>query len=320
MKLSKEFKVGMFMVTGIAILYLGFNYLKGQDFFSSNDKYYAIYANIDGLNVSNPIMINGFTVGRVSKITLLQNDGGHVLVELDIREEIIIGDSAVAVLNSDFLGNKSISIRGGNILYPLERGDTLNAQLDKGIADILAESAQPVANNLEATIKKINAILDNLQGNGDKVNNMMDELMKSPKILNATIYEVRNKALTVMDTYNQMGAEMSGTIQSTKPAIRNLTAFSDSLRGMELNTTIARANKALDELSTAIEHFSKSEGTLGKLINEDSLYINLDNAVQSLDKLLIHIDTNPKHFFAPLGKSKEKIERERRKDARKNTQ
>lgn len=306
------------MVSGIAILYLGFNYLKGQDFFSSNDKYYAIYANIDGLNVSNPVMINGFTVGRVSKISLLQSAGGHVLVEMDIKGEIILGDSAVAVLNSDFLGNKSISIREGNISKPLESGDTLIAQLDKGIADILAESAQPVANNLEATIKKINAILDNLQGNGEKVNNMMDELMKSPKILNASIYEVRKKAMLTLETYNQMGAELNTTIRSTKPAIDNFTAFSDSLKRMELNTTIARANKALDELSVAIEHFSKSEGTLGKLINEDSLYVNLNSAVQSLDRLLIHFDTNPKHFMSPLGKSKEKIEKERRKEARKN--
>ncbi|MEQ8924827.1 MAG: MlaD family protein [Fulvivirga sp.] len=317
MKISKEFKVGVFMVAGISILYLGFNYLKGQDFFSSNDKYYAIYANIDGLNVSNPIMINGFTVGRVSKITLLQKDNDKVLVEMDIRGEIVIGDSTIAVLNSDFLGNKSISLRGGNIGVPLQSGDTLQSQLDKGIADILAESAQPVANNLEATIKKINAILDNLQGNGERVNEMMEELAKSPRILNASIYELRKNAIEMMATYDQVGKELNTTLKSTKPAIRNFTAFSDSLKQMELQTTVARANQALADLSSAIEHFSKNEGTLGKLINDDSLYLNLNSAVQSLDKLLIHIDTNPKHFFSPLGKSKEKIEKERRKEARK---
>ncbi|QSE97743.1 MlaD family protein [Fulvivirga lutea] len=316
MKISKEFKVGVFMVAGISILYLGFNYLKGQEFFSSNDKYYAIYANIDGLNVSNPIMINGFTVGRVSRITLLQNDNDKVLVELDIRGEIVVGDSTVAVLNSDFLGNKSISLRGGNVAVPLQSGDTLIAQLDKGIADILAESAQPVANNLEATIKKINAILDNLQGNGERVNQLMEELAKSPKILNASIYELRKSAIDMMTTYDQVGKELNTTLKSTKPAIRNFTAFSDSLKQMELQTTVERANKALSDLSSAIEHFSKNEGTLGKLINDDSLYVNLNDAVQSLDRLLIHIDTNPKHFFSPLGKSKEKIEKERRKEAK----
>ena len=304
------------MVAGIAILYLGFNYLKGTDFLSSSDKYYAIYQNVDGLNVSNPVMVNGFTVGRVSRIQLLQNDNNKVKVELDINGEIVIGDSAVAVLNSDFLGNKSITLSLGDINNPVLPGDTLIAIMAKGIADILAESAQPVANNLEATIKKINIILDNLAGNGQKIDEMMTEMAKSPKILNASMVEIRKRMILISETYNEFGLEMSGTLKSTKPAIRNLTQFTDSLKSMDLNKTLGEANKALSNLSVAIEHFSNADGTLGKLVNNDSLYVNLNNAVESLDRLLIHMDTNPKHFFSPLGKSKEKIEKERRKAAK----
>ncbi len=318
MKISKEFKVGLFMVSGIAILYLGFNYLKGIDFFSSSNKYYAIYQNVDGLNVSNPIQINGFTIGRVSRIQLVQGEANKVLVELDINGDIVLGDSATAVLSGDFLGNKSISLYTGHIEKPLPSGDTLIAILDKGIADILAESAQPVANNLEATIKKINVILDNLSGNSGKINQLMDELVKSPKILNATMLDTRKKLNGIADTYNALGLELTSTVRSTQPAINNLTQFTDSLKAVNLSKTLQEANRALANLNTAIEHFSTSQGTLGKLINEDSLYVNLNNAVESLDRLLIHIDSNPKHFFAPLGKSKEKIEKERRKEARKN--
>jgi phospholipid/cholesterol/gamma-HCH transport system substrate-binding protein len=315
--ISREFKVGLFMVTGIAILYLGFNYLKGTDFLSSSDKYYAIYQNVDGLNVSNPVMVNGFTVGRVSRIQLLQNDNNKVKVELDISGEIVIGDSAIAVLNSDFLGNKSITLSLGDINNPVLPGDTLIAIMAKGIADILAESAQPVANNLEATIKKINIILDNLAGNGQKIDEMMTEMAKSPKILNASMIEIRKRMVTISDTYNQFGLEMGVTLKSTKPVIRNLVQFTDSLKSLELNKTLTEANKALSDLSVAIEHFSNPDGTLGKLVNNDSLYVNLNNAVESLDRLLIHIDTSPKHFFSPFGKSKEKIEKARRKEAKK---
>ncbi len=305
------------MVSGITLLYLGFNYLKGVDFFSSNDKYYAIYSNVDGLNVSNPILINGFTVGRVSRIQLLQNKTDEVLVELDINGEIVLGDSSVATLSSDFLGNKSISLSTGDISKPLTKGDTLIALLDKGISDFL-ESAQPVATSLDATIKKINVILENLANNEDKINQIIDGWSKTPVILNSTLYEVKGKIASLSETYNDLGLELKGTIRDVRPAAKNLTQFTDSLKSLNLNQTLSEVNRAVASLNKAIEHFTNNDGTLGKLINSDSLYVNLNNAVESLDRLLIHIDTNPKHFLAPLGKSQKKIERDRRKEADNN--
>ena len=90
MKISKEFKVGLLAVVSIAILYLGFNFLKGSDLFSPNNTYYAVYDNIDGLNVSNPVLINGFSVGRVSDIEILQQQGNTLLVSLDINKNQFI--------------------------------------------------------------------------------------------------------------------------------------------------------------------------------------------------------------------------------------
>ena len=304
------------MVIGITILYFGFNYLKGIDFFSRNTKYYAVYDNINGLQVSNPVYINGFAVGRVSSIRLIQ-EMDEVLVELDIKGEGVLGDSATATLNSDFLGNKSILISIGDITRPLEGGDTLIAVLDKGIAELLAESAQPVANNLESTIKKINVILDNLGGNSGKINQIIDRLERTTVLLNATIGETKQNLNKVTGTFVTVGDKLGTTLDKTQPALENLTVFSDSLKNLEINKTLSEANKALENLNAAISKFSESQGTIGKLINDDSLYVNLNKAAESLDALLQHLNDNPKHFFAPLGKSSEKIEKDRRKEEKK---
>jgi len=313
-KISKELKVGVFMVVAITVLYLGFNYLKGIDFFSSNDKYYAIYENVDGLNASNPVFINGFTVGRVSNIRLLQKNSGKILVEIDINGDIIIGDSAVATLNSDFLGNKSILLTPGDISNPKQPGDTLLARLDKGIADILAESAQPVANNLEATIKKINAILDNLNGNGEKINRMMDNFEKTPIILNSTIVKTQEDIQKLSETYTKVGEELNKTLAQARPMLRNISQFTDSLKRLELQKTLNNVNEAVAGLNEAINHFTKNEGTLGRLINEDSLYVNLNRAILNFDSLANHFDEVPKDYFSPLGRKKEKIQKRREKE------
>ena len=303
------------MVIGIAILYLGFNYLKGIDFFSSNTKYYAVYSNINGLNVSNPVLINGFAVGRVSRIDLIQNSvtGDKVLVELDIRGNVILGESASATLNSDFLGNKSILINPGDLSRPMESGDTLDAVLDKGIAELLTESAQPVASNLESTLKKINAILDNLSGNSGKINQIMDNLEATTLTLDYTIRQTGANISSLSQNFSDLGDTLKYTAGTANRSLENMAVFTDSLKQVELNKTLLEVQNTLANLNVAIEKFSESQGTLGKLMTNDSLYNNLNDAAQSLDELLTHFNENPKHFLGPLAKSQKKIERDRKK-------
>ncbi|MEM7107360.1 MAG: MlaD family protein [Bacteroidota bacterium] len=313
MSISKEFKVGLFMISTIAVLYLGFNYLKGIDFFSSSNKYYAIYDNVNGLNVSNPVLINGFTVGRVSAIRLLQSNIDQVLVEIDIDEEITLGDSASATLNSDFLGNKSILLYPGDIKRPIKPNDTILAVLDRGITDILAESAQPVANNLESTIKKINVVLDQLASEKGKIDSILMSFQRAAETLRPSIIKTQRSLDSVLTTYNQTGLKISTTLDNMQPTLKNFEQLSDSLKVLEYGKTITQINTTLEMLNGAIDKLTNNKGTLGKLMTEDSLYVNLNQAVQSLDQLLLHIDTQPKHFFAPLGKSAKKIEKDRRK-------
>lgn len=301
------------MVTTIAILYLGFNYLKGIDFFSTSNKYYAVYENVNGLNVSNPVLINGFAVGRVSAIKLIQSQSDQVLVELDIAGDIVIGDSATATLNSDFLGNKSILLGPGDITRPIKPKDTIIAVLDRGITDILAESAQPVANNLETTIKKVNTVLDQLGGTGGKIDSILMNFEQASAALKPILWRTQQELESLMATYNQTGTKVSATLDELTPTLKNAKQISDSLKALQLSKTLDQVNTTLVSLDTAINRFANNNGTLGKLMTEDSLYVNLNSAIMSLDRLLIHIDTQPKHFFAPLGKSRDKIKRDRRK-------
>jgi phospholipid/cholesterol/gamma-HCH transport system substrate-binding protein len=151
-KFSKEVKVGAFMVISIATLYLGFNYLKGIDFLSGSGVYYVVYDDVLGLQVSNSVSVNGFSVGRVSNISLMQERGNKVLVELDVQQDIELNDSSVAFLDVGLLGGVSIILEVGESETKIQPGDTLQARLDKALVDLLKESALPVADNTSEAV------------------------------------------------------------------------------------------------------------------------------------------------------------------------
>lgn len=297
------------MVVSIVLLYFGFNFLKGIDFFSSTNRYYAIYANVDKLMPSNQVFINGYAVGRVSRIQFEQKKN-RVVVEMEIDSDIVLGDSTIAILNGDILGTKYIQLNVGSIQRPINAKDTLQSVIAKGIADFLAENAAPVADNLEGTLRKLNTILDNLATNSAKLDVIFDEFAKTPTLLNKTLANTNHKVDGLSEDFKSVTVNLNSTLTELKPTLANLNTFSDSLKSLELQSTIHQAKTALAKLDAAASKFGQKDNTLGRLMNEDSVYVNLNALLVNLDQLAKHLNENPNHFFAPLGKKRDKIQRD----------
>jgi len=310
-KFSKEFKIALLTIVSFTTLYLGFNYLKGQDFFSPFKTYYAVYDNIAGLTVSNPVSIQGFTVGRVSNIRLMQDRNNQILVAIDINQDIVVGKAAQAVLTSDFLGNKAIELEIGDISNPLDDGDTVKGVLDKGLADLLTETAQPVIDNIGITVQKFNSLLDTLAGSGDDFKEVLKNTKNLTYNLNRMVRENRENLKAISTEIVALTQELNDMIkQDIRPTLAKFEGFADSLNNLELAVTLAKTNESLENLNAILLKMQQGEGSLGKLLNDDSLYNNLNKTVMDLDSLLIHMNTYPKHFFAPLGKKKKKVEKD----------
>lgn len=319
MKISKEVRVGLFMVVSLVLLYLGFNYLKGIDFFSSRKKYYAVYDNVDQLMPSNQVFLSGVSVGRVSRIQIDQVKR-RVVVELEIDSYVRLGDSTVAILNGDFLGTKFIQLNVGPVARELKPKDTLRSDVAKGITDFLAENAAPVTDNLQSTLRKLNTILDNLGRNSNKLDSIFDGFKQTPVLLNSTIVNANNKLDSVSQNIGLLSRSLRGTLNDLRPAINNLKIFSDSLKAVEVSKTLKNIEGTLAKLNESLSRLSKGDNTMSKLMTEDTLYVNLNKLLVSLDSLAVHLNENPRHFMAPLGKSRKKIQRElerqRKEDAK----
>lgn len=294
------------MISGL-VLYYGFNYLRGIDFFSNTAKYYVVYDNVDGLKKSNPVIINGLAVGKVSNIRLLQEDSNDILVELTIDSDIVLGDSTVAELsNTDFLGSKAIVLNIGNFTNKLQPKDTLTAYLDRGIAEYL-ESVEPITSNLTITISRINEILLGLQGSGEKINSTLDDLERTLEGINATIYANRNEIQTTLESTHKLIDNVNRRVTQLEPILRKSNGVLDSLNNLELSKSLKSIDLLVNQLNSTLLLLENEEGTVGKLMNNDSLYNNLNKLLIDMDRLIIHFNQYPKDFMSPLGRKNRKL-------------
>ena len=297
------------MVVTITLLYFGFNFLKGIDFLSTSNKYYAVYEDINKLTESNQVFLNGLAVGRVSDITI-QQSRNRVIVELDIDSNIKITDSTVAVLDGELLGGLFITLK----VFPgvrLDAKDTIQTEMAKGMLVFAA----PVAANMQTTLKNLNTILESLAKNTKRMDTIFINLQSTPAELNRTLRTANNNIDDLGVTFKSVAGNLNGTLDELRPTLANFKTLSDSLKVIQLNNTLNKAQQSLARINQTLSQLSSGDNTASKLLTEDSLYVNLNKLLYSVDSLAQHFNKNPKHFLAPLGKSKKKIDRELKKEA-----
>ena len=298
--MSKEFKIGIITIVAGALLYYGFNYLRGSDLFSPTNRYYVVYPNVAGLTVSNPVVFNGLNIGRVSALNLQQGKN-RIVVAVDIDESFYIGQLDTASLaNNDLFGTKALIIIPGAERQPLLPGDTLRAK----IAEDLLSQLEPVADNISSTVTKINDLLDKL--NSTDIKGAVDTLKYSIGVLtakanNLEIEETNQSIKELTNSFKARSEQLKGLISSTKSLV-------DSLNQVPLAATLEKVNNSLEEVNKMMAAIQSEEGTVGKLLNNDSVYNSLNKLLIDLDKLAIHFNEYPKDFMAPLGRKKKKLE------------
>jgi phospholipid/cholesterol/gamma-HCH transport system substrate-binding protein len=304
-KLSKEVKVGLLALIAGIILYVGFNYLKGIDFFSPTKKYFVVYQNVEGLTVSNPVTLNGLAVGRVDELRILHDRKSAILVTVEIDDEIKVGDSTIAILaNSSLLGGKEIALRLGRNSKEYKKGDTLIGMVDKSLTDIISEKALPVIDVLDSLASKLNMFLD--KELGQSVKKTMINFETASTDLRETIAKSKGNITSITSNLSQLTAGLKETERKFRPIIDKMNQVADSLNDMQLKRVVNNANKAMTSLQDIMAKINNSEGSLGLLVNDKQLYRNLTDATQSLDTLLKHFDENPRYFLKPLGTKKKK--------------
>ncbi|RDV17022.1 MCE family protein [Pontibacter diazotrophicus] len=303
MKISKEVKVALLAIVAIVVLYFGFMFLKGSDIFSDTHSYYVVYDNVDGLTTSNPVMLNGIKVGTVQEMVLLTDQGNHIQVRLDVLKELNVGDSTIAALgNSDLLGGKTIRLYLGNSTTQYDGGERLIAYEESSIADIISTKTVPVIDKVDTTLARVNRMLESeAKGN-------VEDILANTKATTAAINEIlrSNQANInqITSNINALTASLQQTERNINRLALNMADITDTLKQVEITQLVKNTNEAVAELQAAATKLNTSQGTAGKLMNDEALYENLNNSTAALNALLRDIQAYPKRYvnFSVFGR------------------
>ncbi len=298
MKLTKEVKIGILTVVSGAILYFGFRYLRGIDMFRSVNTYYVIFEKLDQVKVSTNVVINGLKVGRVSKTILLQDRGDRVLVEFEVNSDIQLTRNTIARQASlDLVNPKVLSLE----ISPGEKavsGDTLVGDIEKTLMQTVEEKVKPV-------LQQIDTIAEFLKTFGILRDKLVDVAVTFDQ-RGRDLAPVMTKTTLLIDSTTRLIATVHKVSQNLPSLLNQYRALADTLSRLKLTQTVDESRRLLAELRATLGEINSGKGTIGKLVADDSLYINLNRTLSDLDKVLVLFNENPNHFLAPLGKKPKK--------------
>ena len=304
--MSKEFRIGLMTVLSGVILYYGFNFLKGSDILSRTSYYYTVFPNIGTLQLSNPVSINGVPVGKVTEVKLLPEKDNAVLVQFDVQDGIVLFDSTIAELTSDLLGSTSIVLRTDASGNALTAGDTLLSRIDKGLEEIL-ETAQPVAQNLNITINRLNSLLEEFEGIGDQVKSAVGSMDTTLLSIRELLGKNSNEISGIMSNTNDLVKNLNARVEELKPILDKTGDIMEEVDPEKISKILDDVSKLTSTLAETMKKVNNGEGSLGKMMNNDSLYQNANQTIKDLDSLINHFRNYPKDFLKPLGRKHHKL-------------
>ena len=309
MKISKELKVAFFFIVGIAILVWGFNFLKGKELFSSVRTFYAIYKNVSGLETANAIFINGVKVGSVSKVYFDKSMNGDIVVELMVKQDFPIPDNSVArIFSEDLMGSRAVEIQLGDSKVMINDGDTLKTEVEVSLKEAVNQQILPLKIKAEDLISSIDTMVVAIQGVFNK--DIRQELLTSIRSIRRTFQNLESATGEIDTLVSSESGRISSILYNLDMIthnlqenggeitriLQNLASITDTLSQSNIPQIIKNLDRTVTNLASISDKINNGEGSLGLLINDSTLYQNLQKTSRELDQLIEDIRLNPKRY------------------------
>jgi len=302
MKIANETKVGLMAVIALAGLILGFNFLKGSSLFQHPKKLYALFDNVDGMEVSNSVQIDGLSIGNISAITETDADLSRgILVTISLKKDVHIPRNSIATLNPGLLISPTVVIARGDATNYLQDGDTLQTKQKPNIIAQVQQNIDPIVAKLNGTLTSLDSLIEVIGGMFDPrtknnfsaiLANLAGSTAAAQKLLNdQTGYLVQS-----LRNLNDFTGNLANNNDHITHTLDNMDKTTASLASAKIPETVQNLNSTVSDLRTAINHINSTNGSLGLLINDKRLYQNMEATTRSLNTLLDDFRVHPKRY------------------------
>ena len=323
MKISKEFKLGLLFVTTLVLLGWGVSFLKGKNIFSNNREFYGVYTQIEGLLVANPVTVNGMEVGQVTDIGFTEDNTGRIIVTMEVQNDFIIPENTVArIYSSDIMGSKAVALNLGTASSQASEGDTLRTSVEGGIKEAVNQQVAPIKRKAENLLSSIDTVVTVIQEVfNDKtrrgLENSFANIEQSLAYLKSTTYNIdtlvtseRDRLAMIVGNLESITRNIDAKEGEINNVINNLSSVSDSIANADISTTLKKANQSIDQITAITQKLNEGQGSAGKLLNNDSLYNNLEAATHELNMLLLDMKLHPQRYvhFSVFGRGNKRNE------------
>lgn len=303
MKITNETKIGILAFTAIALLILGFNFLKGRNLFDKSRKLYAVFHSVSGLTTSNPVTVNGLQIGTVFAMVEKNKNLDSVIVTINLDKDINIPVNSLAYINKDLLGTASLTVELGNSSALTNNGDTLNTQVTTGLVDDVKASLNPALNNVNGTLKSLDSLIEVVGLVFDpatKANfqSIVRNLTQTSASLQSLLKAQSNVIAKTLGNMNQVTGNLAQNNDAINRTISNVETATGKLAALNLDSTITNLNKTVSDLSGIVAKANSNDGSLGLLLNDAKLYQNLENTSRSMNTLLDDLRVHPKRYVS----------------------
>ena len=309
MSIYKKLFIGFTFIIAVVLFVWGYNFLKGKDIFNKQTVVYAEYQDISGITIANPVMINGFRVGQVSDIYFNPNMSGDIIVVLTLQNKFPIPKNTIArIYSADLMGSKAINLKLGNDTLMIVAGDTLESSIEASLMAEVNAQVQPIrikAENLLGSIDSLvvtfQTVLDedaivNLSESFKSMRRTFINLENTTTNIDSLVIAERSNISAILENVDSLTYTLSQNRDKISNIIANFEVVSDSLSQLDIGGTLARADVAIDHLNLILKQINEGQGTIGMLMHNDTLYMELNRSAEELNLLLNDIRENPKRY------------------------
>ena len=302
MKFSREIKTAILIIGCLGTFIFGFNYLKGTSLFDNQIELHAIYSDVEGLIPGAKVTINGYSVGKVTRINF-EETYDKIKVSFTIREDLTFSSQSIAqIYEPGLIGGKAIALLPKYYGDPIKKGDILLSGIKPGLTELVNQQIAPLQDKIEGLLSSADSLFAGVSNvlNYESQNNLklaLKGMTESVENINSL-----SKSMSILIDSNERS--LSSTFGNIEIISSNLVKLTDSLSKLEFGTTLENIESASGNLKNILSTLEKGDGTAGKLINDDQLYTELLKSSEALEALLTDLKEYPKKYvhFSIFGK------------------